>query len=381
MKEANRLQHIKEYYFSRKLKEIEKLQKQGRDIINLGIGNPDLPPSYEVIKELSQTASMASAHGYQSYRGIEGLRKSFARFYKKYFGVKLNPHDEIIPLTGSKEGIMHISMAFINPGDKVLIPDPGYLTYRSATLLAGGIPVGYDLFPENNYLPDLKALEKTNLEEVKIMWINYPHMPSGSLAPASFYKKIIEFGKKHQILIVNDNPYSFILNNEPRSLLHYDPGMETSMELNSLSKSHNMAGWRIGMLAGKKEHIDAVMKFKSNMDSGMFLALQKAAIKALNLNEEWFENMNRIYRKRKIIAEKIFEKLHIHHGKDQAGLFLWGKIPGETDSKTFTDKLLYEKEIFLTPGFIFGNNSKNYVRLSLTNSTGLLEKALKKLEK
>ncbi len=379
IKEAQRIQNIGEYYFSKKLKEISLLMQNGKDIINLGIGSPDMPPSEKVIKALQKTAEKPDSHGYQSYRGIEVLREAFARFYSKYYKVLLDPQDEIIPLTGSKEGIMHISMTFINPGDQVLIPDPGYITYKSATLLAGGEPLFYDLLPGNHYFPDLSQLEKRDLSRVKIMWINYPHMPMGTRAKRDFYKQIAAFGKKHKILIVNDNPYSFILNDTPLSLLEADKNREYIMELNSLSKSHNMAGWRIGMLAGKKEYIDAVMKFKSNMDSGMFLGIQKAAIEALGLDSDWFKKQNAIYKQRKEIACKIFDKLNIDYNKEQTGLFLWGKLPDGKDSLSFTDELLKEKEIFLTPGFIFGKNGQNYVRLSLTNNKETLEKAYKRI--
>ena len=276
---------------------------------------------------------------------------------------------------------MHISMTFLNKNDKVLIPNPGYMTYTSATLLAGGKPVYYDLFEKNNWLPDLKKLSKLNLKKVKIMWINYPHMPTGAVANKIFLKKIISFGKQYNILIVNDNPYSFILNNERQSLLKYDMDFENILELNSLSKSHNMAGWRIGMLLGNKEHINSVLKFKSNMDSGMFLATQLAAVEALKLSDKWFENINKIYRKRKKIGYKIFDNLKIKASKNQAGLFLWGKIPKGKDSKKFTDELLKNTGIFLAPGFIFGSNGKQFVRLSLTNNIKILNEALLRIKK
>ncbi len=377
--EAERIQFIREYYFSKKLREISEMIRQGLDIINLGIGSPDLPPAQEIISTLQETASLTTSHGYQSYRGTDELRQAFAHFYKKYYRTSLNPKTQILPLTGSKEGIMHLSMAFINPGDSVLIPDPGYMTYTSATLLAGGTPVYYDLTPENEYLPDFDELEKLDLQKAKIMWVNYPHMPTGAKATSELFRNLAEFGKKHNILIVNDNPYSFILNENPMSLLSFSTDFEYIMELNSLSKSHNMAGWRIGMLAGKKDYIDAVMKFKSNMDSGMFLGLQKAAITALNMDKQWFDQQNKIYKERKTIAIKIYNKLKIRYNPEQNGMFLWGKLPGGITSEVFTDKLLKEKNIFLAPGFIFGKNGKEYVRLSLTNSTEDLTKALNRL--
>jgi aspartate/methionine/tyrosine aminotransferase len=379
MKQAERLSHINEYYFSQKLKEIEQLNKQGKKIINLGIGSPDLPPSKEVIAELIKVAKKDNVHGYQSYRGIPELRKAMASFYKKYYKVELSSDTEIIPLTGSKEGIMHISMAFVNPGDEVLIPDPGYMTYRSATLLAGGKPRTYTLKASNNFLPNLDYLTSTDLSRVKLMWINYPHMPTGAIVEKDFFKEIIHFAKQHNILVINDNPYGLIMNKQPESLLAADPDMQYSIELNSLSKSHNMAGWRIGMMAGNKEHINSVMKFKSNMDSGMFFAIQKAAEKALYQNNNWFTELNKTYSERKKIAEKIFDKLGVSYSKNQAGLFLWGQLPNKQDSEFFTNHLLKEKGIFIAPGFIFGESSSNYIRISITNNKETLIEALEKI--
>ncbi len=381
MKGAERIEHIKEYYFSKKLSEINQLIKQGKPIINLGIGSPDLMPPTSVIEAMTNATKQKENHGYQSYRGILELRKTISDFYKKYYQVEINPENEVIPLMGSKEGIMHISMAFLNTNDKVLIPNPGYMTYQSATLLAGGKPIYYNLKEENNWLPDLKRLSKLNLDNVKLMWINYPHMPTGAKANDDFFKEIIAFAKTHNILVINDNPYSFILNDEPLSLLKYDQSFNNILELNSLSKSHNMAGWRVGMLLGKKEHIDNVMKFKSNMDSGMFLGTQLAAIEALNQPKEWFRKINETYKKRKIIAKKIFDSLDISYQKNQVGLFLWGKLPNHQKSKEFSDWLLYKKHIFMAPGFIFGSNGDNYIRLSLTNDEKTLEQVLKRLEK
>ncbi len=381
MKGAERIEHIKEYYFSKKLSEINQLIKQGKPIINLGIGSPDLMPPTGVIETMTNATKQKENHGYQSYRGILELRKTISDFYKKNYQVEINPENEVIPLMGSKEGIMHISMAFLNTNDKVLIPNPGYMTYQSATLLAGGKPIYYNLKEENNWLPDLKRLSKLNLDNVKLMWINYPHMPTGAKANDDFFKEIIAFAKTHNILVINDNPYSFILNDEPLSLLKYDQSFNNILELNSLSKSHNMAGWRVGMLLGKKEHIDNVMKFKSNMDSGMFLGTQLAAIEALNQPKEWFRKINETYKTRKIIAEKIFDSLDISYQKNQVGLFLWGKLPNHQKSKEFSDWLLYKKHIFMAPGFIFGSNGDNYIRLSLTNDEKTLEQVLKRLEK
>lgn len=381
MKEAKRLHPIKEYYFSTKLTEINQLKSEGKSIINLGIGSPDISPDPIVLKKMMEITSQSNSHGYQSYRGHPEFKKAIAQFYKKHFGVKLKPKTQILPLHGSKEGIMHISMAFLNKGDHVLIPNPGYLTYRSATLLAGGIPIEYQLKSKNNWFPNLKELEKRDLTKVKIMWINYPHMPTGAIAGAKEFKKIIQFAKKHKILVINDNPYSFIRNHERISILKFDDTFEYVMELNSLSKSHNMAGWRVGMLLGKKQYIDTVLKFKSNMDSGMYLATQLAASKALNLPDKWYQELNKTYRNREKIAEKIFEILNISFKKNQAGLFLWGKLPKGFHSKQFTDNLLDKTGIFLAPGFIFGSQGKRYVRLSLTNSIQELKEALKRIEK
>ena len=379
--QAQRLEHIQEYYFSTKLKEIARLRAKGKPIINLGIGSPDLPPSEDVRLELIGTALRPNTHQYQSYRGIPELRQAIADYYKRYFNVDLSAEDEILPLIGSKEGIMHISMAFLNPGDEVLLPDPGYMTYRSATLLAGAKPVYYNLNEENNYLPDLDALAQMDLSKIKLMWLNYPHMPTGATANKDFYVRLIAFAKEHRILLVNDNPYSMILNDNPVSILSVDGAKDTALELNSLSKSHNMAGWRIGMLLGKKELIDTVMKFKSQMDSGMFLGIQKAAVTALNSPPEWFTNLNKIYSSRKNIVLKICEALNLTPRPNQSGLFVWSKLPEGQNSRDFTDRLLYEKHIFMAPGFIFGQNSDNYVRISLTNDEDILTETLNRITK
>ena len=379
--QARRLEHIQEYYFSTKLKEIARLRAKGKPIINLGIGSPDLPPSEDVRLELIGTALRPNTHQYQSYRGIPELRQAIADYYKRYFNVDLSAEDEILPLIGSKEGIMHISMAFLNPGDEVLLPDPGYMTYRSATLLAGAKPVYYNLNEANNYLPDLNALAQMDLSKIKLMWLNYPHMPTGATANKDFYVRLIAFAKEHRILLVNDNPYSMILNDNPVSILSVDGAKDTALELNSLSKSHNMAGWRIGMLLGKKELIDTVMKFKSQMDSGMFLGIQKAAVTALNSPPEWFTNLNKIYSSRKNIVLKICEALNLTPRPNQSGLFVWSKLPEGQNSRDFTDRLLYEKHIFMSPGFIFGQNSDNYVRISLTNGEDILTETLNRITK
>ncbi len=376
---AKRLEKIQEYYFSTKLKEIAGLKELGRDIINLGIGSPDLPPPQPVLQTMQEVVQRANAHQYQSYRGTKAFRKAISGFYKKYYGVNVNEDTEVLPLLGSKEGIMHISMAFLNDGDEVLLPDPGYMTYRAATLLAGGIPVYYNLTEENGYLPDLNALEKQDLSRVKLMWINYPHMPTGAPASLSLFQDLVDFARAHHILLVNDNPYSFILNDQPISVLQVPGAMVIAMELNSLSKSHNMAGWRVGMLLGNETHINAVMKFKSQMDSGMFLGTQMAAISALQIGDEWYENLNKIYEKRKALALEICNQLGMQVTGKQTGMFLWAKLPEGVDSKRFTDKLLAEKNIFIAPGFIFGQHSDNYVRISLTNDEKVLREVLKRV--
>jgi aspartate/methionine/tyrosine aminotransferase len=376
---ADRLKHINEYYFSIKLQEIAHLQAEGKDIINLGIGSPDLPPPDAAKIAMNKIVMRNDTHQYQSYRGRTELRQAIAGFYRRHYGVKLNANDEIIPLTGAKEGIMHISMAFINPGEHVLIPNPGYMTYTSVTHLAGGIPVYYDLKEENKFLPDFNQLQQQDLSKVKLMWINYPHMPTGAEANNNFFKSLIAFGKKHKILIINDNPYSFILTDKPQSLLQISGASDTAMELNSLSKSHNMAGWRIGMLAGKKSYIDTVMKFKSQMDSGMFYGTQAAAVAALNSDENWYKNLNKIYSRRKKIVLEICQQLNLRVSSGQAGMFVWAKLPGNISSKDFTDKLLYEKNIFIAPGFIFGSNGEGFVRISLTNNEAILKKVLHRL--
>ena len=380
MQVAKRLAHIKEYYFSTKLKEIAMRISQGESIINLGIGSPDLPPPNEVIKTLQNTVSATDIHSYQSYKGIPELRQAISEFYHKHYQVTVNADKEILPLIGSKEGIMHISMAFINEGDQVLVPNPGYMTYVSASKLAGGTPLFYDLTPENNWLPNLDALAKQDLSKVKLMWLNYPNMPTGASISKEEFAKIITFAKTHNILIVNDNPYSFILNNKPLSILEIAGSKEVAMELNSLSKSHNMAGWRVGMLLANKEHIDQVMKFKSNMDSGMFYGIQKAAIKALQIDDNWYDELNKIYRKRKEIVLAIAKALKIEVSDNQQGMFIWCKLPEGQKSEKFVEKLLNEKQIFITPGFIFGSNGDNYVRISLTQPEEILKEALNRIK-
>lgn len=382
IKEAQRLQHIKEYYFSVKLKEIASLLSKGKDIINLGIGNPDQAPARSVLEKLSSETMAPGNHGYQSYRGLPELRDAFSKWYGTHFKVSLNPENEVLPLIGSKEGIMHISMAFLNKGDKVLIPNPGYPTYRAASLLAGAEVHSYSLKEYNNWIPDFEALEKTDLTKVKIMWVNYPHMPTGTKGTKSLFEKLIKFGHKHQILICNDNPYSFILNDQPQSILEIDGSRAVALELNSLSKSHHMAGWRIGMVAGRQDYIQAVLKFKSNMDSGMFHPVQKAAIEALSLPKEWHQDINeKIYTPRRIIVEKILQSLNCRYQPKQIGMFVWARIPKQyKDSYELSDKLLYQSDVFITPGGIFGTEGEKYVRISLCASEEKLSEAHNRIQ-
>ncbi len=382
MKTSKRLKGIGEYYFSHKLREIEQLRNSGKDIINLGIGSPDLPPHPDVIKILQEESVRPSVHAYQSYKGSPILRKAISEWYKEAYNVLLDADNEILPLMGSKEGIMHICMTYLNNGDKVLVPDPGYPTYSSAVKLAGGVCVDYKLNEKNNYEPDFKSLEKTKLKKVKLMFVNYPQMPTGKLPSKELFIDLIKFAKKHDILIVHDNPYSFILNNEPKSILEIDGAKDYVLELNSLSKSHNMAGWRVGVLCGAKERIADVLRFKSNMDSGMFLPVQLAAAKALTLGKDWYDSLNKVYRYRR---EKVFELLELlgcSFSKDQAGLFVWAGIPkGYKDSYQLSDEVLYESDVFITPGGIFGNQGKKYIRISLCSTEERILEAIQRIKK
>jgi LL-diaminopimelate aminotransferase len=375
VKPADRTGMVQEYYFSQKLAQIDRMRNEGADIINLGIGSPDQAPSESTVAALISYAVRPTSHGYQSYTGVPALRKAFAEWYKKYFRVELNPGNEILPLMGSKEGIMHISMAFINPGDEVLVPDPGYPTYTSVTNLVGGIVRKYDLEEQHGWLPDLDALEKSDLSRVKLMWINYPHMPTGTRGSAALFEKIVAFCKKHNILLCNDNPYSFILNNDYHSVLQVDGSRDIALELNSLSKSQNMAGWRIGMVAGHSDYIKEILKVKSNMDSGMFLPMQMAAAEALNNPESWYETVNSVYAKRRKTVEEIMEILNCRFDPGQVGLFLWGRIPESIKScEAYIEEILNKTHVFITPGFIFGSNGERYIRISLcANEERLIE--------
>jgi len=382
VKPAHRTGNVQEYYFSQKLAQIDKMRREGSDIINLGIGSPDQPPSENTIASLITEAKKSTSHGYQSYTGIPALRKAFADWYKKYFNVELNPDNEILPLMGSKEGIMHISMAFVNPGDEVLVPDPGYPTYSSVTYLVGGIVRKYDLEEKRGWIPDLKALEQSDLSKVKLMWVNYPHMPSGTKGSIALFEKLVAFSQKHGILLCNDNPYSFILNKEYISLLSVDGARETALELNSLSKSQNMAGWRIGMVAGHSEYIKNILKVKSNMDSGMFLPMQMAAVEALNNPDSWYDTVNSVYKKRRKIVEEIMEILNCRYDKTQIGLFVWGRIPENINNcEMYIEEILNKSHVFITPGFIFGRNGERYIRISLCANENRLTEAKSRLLK
>jgi LL-diaminopimelate aminotransferase len=375
--QANRLAHVKEYYFARKLRELRSRIANGEDIINLGIGNPDMSPSDETLKSLVQHAVEPSNHGYQPYKGIAALRMAFADWYLRMYGVELSPDEEILPLMGSKEGIMHISLAFLNQGDQVLVPNPGYPTYSSVSKMVGAEIISYELSARTNWYPDFEALERRDLNQVKIMWVNYPHMPTGTPATAELFAKLIAFGKKHQILICHDNPYSLVLNPEPMSLLSVPGAKEVAIELNSLSKSHNMAGWRTGMVCGAADYMTTILKVKSNMDSGMFQPIQEAAVTALNNNAVWHQERNAEYRFRRSIAERLLEVLGCEFNPDQVGMFLWARIPktGES-SDAFSDRILNQSLVFLTPGFIFGSQGEGYVRLSLCTPKERLQEAL-----
>lgn len=381
MKTSKRLEGIGEYYFSQKLREIDELNKAGKNIISLGIGSPDMPPHPDVIKTLQEESAKPTVHGYQSYKGSVVLRAAISGWYKKWYNVELNADTEILPLIGSKEGIMHICMTYLDKGDEVLIPNPGYPTYSSAVKLAGGKCIEYKLSEKNNYEPDFDKLEKRKLKKVKLMFVNYPHMPTGQLPSAELFKKFVVFGRKHNILIIHDNPYSFILNEHPMSLFSVEGAKDCVIELNSLSKSHNMAGWRIGMLCGDKQRIDEVLRFKSNMDSGMFLPAQLAAAKALGLGKEWQEEVNQVYRLRREKVFALLDLLECTYSKEQAGLFVWAAIPiSYKDGYVLSDDVLYNANVFITPGGIFGSAGKKYVRVSLCSTEEKIDEAISRIK-
>lgn len=378
---ADRLNSVSEYYFSTKLKEVAEMNARGLNVISLGIGSPDMPPSAATVEALSKSAADPAVHGYQPYVGIPELRKAFADWYAKWFKVELNAANEIQPLIGSKEGILHISMAFLNPGDGVLVPNPGYPTYSSVSNLVQANVITYDLDENNNWQPDFEALEQLDLSNVKLMWVNYPNMPTGASATPELFEKLVAFGKKHGIVICNDNPYSFILNDNHLSILQVEGAKEICIELNSMSKSHNMPGWRMGMLASNAQFVEWILKVKSNIDSGQFKPMQMAAIAALNNSEEWHNEMNiNLYKNRRHLAEEIMKSLGCTFDPHQVGMFLWGKIPDQyKDSAELADKVLYEAKVFLTPGFIFGNKGQRYVRLSLCANEKMLGEALERI--
>ena len=381
IKQSDRLNSVEEYYFSKKLREVSNMIQSGESIINMAIGSPDLFPSIKVVDEIKNSLSDSFAHKYQSYQGLPELRDAIAKFYNKFFGVELNPSNEVLPLMGSKEGIMHISLAFLNPGDEVLIPNPGYPTYLSVTKLVEANPVFYNLSEENSWFPNLSELENKDLSKVKLMWINYPHMPTGASANFDQFEKLLEFAKTNNILLINDNPYSFILNDEYLSLLKVKGYKDFVLELNSLSKSFNMSGWRVGMLVGSSDNITKVLKVKSNMDSGMFYGIQKGAIAALNLDKSWFEDLNKVYLKRRKLIWNIADKLNCSYDKNSKGLFVWAKLPNHIkSSEQYIDTLLKEKKIFIAPGTIFGSNGEGYIRFSLCIDEVKIDEALKRIE-
>lgn len=378
---ANRLNGIGEYYFSQKLREIEALNKEGAAVINLGIGSPDLPPDAAVVETLQAESSKPNVHAYQGYKGVAALREAMAAWYSRWYNVSLDPATEILPLIGSKEGIMHVCMTYLNEGDTALIPNPGYPTYSSAVKLAGGKPVYYHLKEENGWVPDFDALEKEDLSAVKLMWVNYPHMPTGQPASTELFEKLVAFGKKYNILICHDNPYSFILNDEPMSLLSVDGAKGVVVELNSLSKSHNMAGWRVGMLCGAKERVEEVLRFKSNMDSGMYLPVQLAATRALLLDETWHNMLNKQYEERRQNVYQLLDMLQCTYNKEQVGMFVWAKTPSAyNDGYRLSDDVLYKAGVFITPGGIFGSEGDAYIRISLCSTTQNLEAAINRIK-
>jgi len=378
---AERLKTIEEYYFSRKLRQVRELMAAGKPIINMGIGSPDLAPSGKVLDAVRVSIEDKGAHQYQSYQGLPELREAIVNFYKKEFNVALNSVNEVLPLMGSKEGIMHISMAFLNPGDEVLIPNPGYPTYTSVTNLVGAVPKYYNLTSDGNWFPNIEELQSQDLSKVKIMWIGYPHMPTGAIAKIGQLKELINFARQNGILLVNDNPYSFVLNEEPISILEIEGAKEVALELNSLSKTFNMAGWRVGMVLGSQEHINAILKVKSNMDSGMFYGIQKGAIVALESGKEWFDKLNLVYASRRELMYELVNKLNCTYDSSAVGMFVWAKLPaGIASAEEFVDSVLYDKDIFIAPGTIFGSNGEGYIRFSLCVTEDKIKEAINRFE-
>lgn len=377
---ANRLDGVQEYYFAGKLRQIAQMRAEGRTILNLGIGSPDLPPHPRVVETLHNSSASAHSHGYQSYSGIPALREAWATWYRRHFDVTLNPGTQVLPLQGSKEGIVHLAMALLGPGDEALVPDPGYPAYAAATRLAGAVTRTYDLTAQNKWLPDFEVLEKIDLSRVKVLWANYPHMPSGATANKDTLQKLVDFGKKHGILIVHDNPYGFILNDRPQSILSCKGGLENAVELNSLSKSHNMAGWRCGVLMGRKDVLQWVLQFKSNLDSGQFQPVQQAAVEALSLGTDWFTELNNVYHNRQKLAMACLSALGCRCDPNQQGLFVWGEVgENHVDGFALSDALLEQTGVFITPGGIFGKNGSRFVRISLCSDETVLREAHQKL--
>jgi len=376
MEVANRLHSVEEYYFSKKLKEVNLLKANGKPIINLGIGSPDLQPPSQVVTALTASLTDVTAHRYQSYQGLPELRDAISEFYKKHYNVAINSANEVLPLMGSKEGIMHISLAFLNEGDAVLIPNPGYPTYAAVTKLVQAKPITYNLDETNNWLPNLQEIEAKDLSKVKLMWISYPHMPTGAKATVEDLEQLVAFAKKHDIILVNDNPYSFILNDNPISIFNVEGAKDVCLELNSLSKTFNMAGWRVGMLLGKASLLEAVLKVKSNMDSGMFYGIQKGAIAALKCSEMWYLSLNSIYKKRRQLVWQLAEKLDCTFDTKASGLFVWAKLPDGLKSEAFIDQLLHKNNLFVTPGTVFGSQGEGYIRFSLCANEDDLEEAI-----
>ena len=382
IKPADRLSQVTEYYFSRKLKEIERLNAEGKDIISLAIGSPDMPPSQATVDKLCEVARQAGAHGYQPTSGTPELRQAMAGFYKRWYGVDIDPQTEVQPLIGSKEGILHITLAFVNPSDKVLVPNPGYPTYTSLSKILGAEVVNYNLREDDGWQPDFNELESMDLTGVRIMWTNYPNMPTGAPARMETYKRLVSFARRHNILIVNDNPYSLILNEKPLSLLQVEGAKDCCIELNSMSKSHNMPGWRIGMCVGNRQFIQWILKIKSNIDSGTFRGIQLAAAEAYNNDDAWHRQANvETYRRRRHLAEAIMQELCCEYDKGQAGMFLWGKIPARyANAEELTEKVLHDARVFITPGFIFGSNGERYIRISLCAKNERMEEALRRIK-
>ena len=379
---AQRVSEVKEYYFSSKLKEIAALNAQGADIISLGVGGPDCPPHDEVIATLCSEASKPGAHGYQPYVGLPSLREAYCEWYKRWYGVELDPVNEVLPLIGSKEGILHTTLAFVNPGDGVLVPNPGYPTYTSVSRLAGARIHYYDLTEENGWEPDMAQLEQMPLDGIKLMWVNYPHMPTGKTASMALFERLIDFGRRHGIVIVNDNPYSFILNDKPLSILQVEGARDIAIEMNSLSKSHNMPGWRMGMVASNATFINWILKVKSNVDSGQYKPMMLAAVRALQSDGEWYKSVNATYAPRRAAAEELMRTLGCHFDPAQRGLFVWGRIPdGELSSEAFAQRVLDEARVFIVPGFIFGSNGERYVRVSLCAREEVIKEATRRCEK